>query len=242
MSRFRSLADLAISALFEPPCAACGRTVPHPLTGAVCDACWASIHPLTPPFCDTCGDPLPSWRMSSLVAGRCPRCRRSPRAIDRARAIGAYEGALREVLHALKYNGRRSVLPRLRDLLRPAGREVLDGAEALVPVPLHPRRQWTRGFNQAALLADGLGPPVVPLLRRVVHTAPQVELPAARRHRNVRDAFAVRSTFSAFRCVVLVDDVTTTGATLEACARVLKASGVREVRALTAARVVSAAR
>jgi ComF family protein len=255
----RAIADLAISRLFEPPCAACGRTIPRPLDGAVCDACWASVHPLTAPFCDTCGDPLPSWRVWSLTAGRCPRCRRAPRALDRARAAGAYEGALREILHALKYDGRRSVVVRLQALLRDAGRDLLSASDAVVAVPLHPRREWTRGFNQAALLAEGLGPPVLPLLTRVVHTTPQVDLPAARRHRNVRDAFAIgrrgalgplltlpgrrdRSPRSLPGCVVLVDDVTTTGATLEACALVLKAAGVREVRALTAARVVTSRR
>jgi ComF family protein len=194
--------------------------------------------------------------VSSVTAGRCPRCRRAPRAVDRARAAGAYEGTLRQVLHALKYDGRRSVVPRLQRLLRHAGRDLLDGADAVVPVPLHPRREWTRGFNQASLLAAGLGPPVTPLLKRVIHTSPQIDLPAARRHRNVRDAFALKrdGVFPLLRgitgraaawppappaCVVLVDDVTTTGATLEACARALKAAGVREVRALTAARVVS---
>jgi ComF family protein len=138
--------------------------------------------------------------------------------------------------------------------MRDAGEELLARADALVPVPLHPRREWIRGFNQAALLADGLGPPVVPLLRRVVHTPPQVDLPAAERHRNVRDAFALRhaaprlqrplaGTRAAVELparVVLIDDVTTTGATLDACARALKAGGVGEVWALTAARVVSA--
>jgi ComF family protein len=259
MPGLRAFVNIAIARLFEPPCAACGRPVQHPLAGAVCDACWASIPVLTPPFCEACGDPLPSWRVWSAAEGRCPRCRRTPRAIDRARAAGAYDGALREILHALKYDGRRSVVPRLRTLLLDAGRDLLEDADAVVPVPLHPRREWSRGFNQAALLADGLGPPVVPLLRRVVHTAPQVDLPAARRHRNVRNAFAPRrpvagalfgsvssgprrSSSSPPGAVVLVDDVTTTGATLESCARALKAAGVREVRALTAARVVSTRR
>jgi predicted amidophosphoribosyltransferase len=114
-------------------------------------------------------------------------------------------------------------------------------------VPLHPRREYQRGFNQADDLARHLGVPVVPLLKRVVFTRSQIELPKHQRQENVKNAFAWNSggscsdepLGSSFGIVVLVDDVSTTGATLEACARVLKANGVKEVRALTAARVVS---
>ena len=119
-------------------------------------------------------------------------------------------------------------------------------AEVAVPVPLHPRRERARGFNQADDLARQLGVAVVPLLQRVKFTTSQIELPADERHLNVRDAFRLaripdpRSRIPAV--VVLVDDVSTTGATLEACARVLKAAGVKEVRALTAARVVTGRR
>jgi ComF family protein len=165
-------------------------------------------------------------------------------------AVGTYDGALGDVLHALKYHRRRSVARRLGALMRNAGADVLSGADVVVPVPLHPRREFSRGFNQAALLARELGPPSVALLRRVVHTPPQVGLPAARRHRNLRGAFVLRS--RGWRglwppsaqpasphglVIVLVDDVATTGATLEACARVLIEAGAREVRAVTAARV-----
>ena len=124
--------------------------------------------------------------------------------------------------------------------MRGRGADVLDGAVCVIPVPLHPSRRRQRGFNQAADLARHLGLPVVPALRRVRATATQTGLPAAQRHRNVRDAFAVTRAARglAGTVVVLVDDVSTTGATLEACARVLKEAGVREVRALTAARVV----
>ena len=124
--------------------------------------------------------------------------------------------------------------------MRARGAEVLVDADAVVPVPLHPSRRRERGFNQAADLSRHLGLPVVPALRRVRATAVQATLPAARRHANVRDAFETTRHARALhgKSVVVVDDVSTTGATLDACARVLKAAGVREVRALTAARVV----
>jgi len=158
-------------------------------------------------------------------------------------AIGMYEGVLREILHALKYDGRRSVASRLSLMMADDGREVLGGADAVVPVPLHWRRQRERGFNQAADLAAGLGMPILHALTRVRGTRPQVELPAAERHRNVHDAFRLAG--NPHRrpldgsCLVVVDDVMTTGATLNACARVLKRAGVAEIRALTAARVVT---
>ena len=121
------------------------------------------------------------------------------------------------------------------------GADVLHAAACAIPVPLHPSRRRQRGFNQAADLARHVGLPVVPALCRIRATATQTSLPAARRNRNVRDAFAVGRWDGSLRqaTVVLIDDVSTTGATLEACARVLKDAGVREVRALTAARVVA---
>jgi ComF family protein len=114
----------------------------------------------------------------------------------------------------------------------------------VIPVPLHRSRRRHRGFNQAADLARHLGVPVSLALRRVRATATQTSLPAGQRHRNMRDAFAVTRHAAPLTgaVVVVIDDVSTTGATLEACARVLKDAGVKEVRALTAARVVTALR
>jgi ComF family protein len=120
------------------------------------------------------------------------------------------------------------------------GTDVLAGADAAVPVPLHRRRLRTRGFNQAAELARHLRLPLCHALRRVRATPSQTDLPAAERHANVRNAFALaRRVDVRGKCLVLVDDVSTTGATLEACARVLRDAGAREVRAVIAARVVS---
>jgi len=225
--------------VLAPACSACAAPLEQPTRGPICAGCWNSIAPLTPPLCDGCGDPLASWRTASV--GRCPRCRRGRRAVDRSRAIGAYDGALRGIIHAFKYGGRRSLARPLAELMRTRGAEMLDGASAAVPVPLHFSRRRERGFNQADDLARHLGLPVVAALKRTRATAAQAELPAARRHGNVRGAFAPtrRAAALAGAVVLLVDDVSTTGATLDACARALKAAGVREVRALTAARVVS---
>ena len=128
--------------------------------------------------------------------------------------------------------------------MRERGADILDGAACTIPVPLHRWRRWARGFNQATDLACHLGLPVRRALRRVRATAPQTTLPAAKRHRNVRDAFVATRAAASLKgaAVVIVDDVCTTGATLDACAAVLLQAGVAEVRALTAARVVRSPR
>jgi ComF family protein len=213
----RALTDRVLSILLAPPCALCGRVLEHPLAGAVCAPCWTTLQTQPSRF--------------------------SLHAIHAAGAVGLYEATLRDVIHALKYEGRRSIAPHLSRLMAQHGADVLRGADAVVPVPLHRRRLRQRGFNQAADLARGLGLPALNVMRRVRATHPQVDLPAAERRANVRDAFAMRGlrrhTAVAGVVVVLVDDVATTGATLEACARVLRQAGAREVRALTAARVVT---
>jgi ComF family protein len=203
----------------------------------VCDTCWSAIARWSPPWCACCGQPVAAWRAS---AERCPRCRRIPGALS-VRVVGPYEGRLRDVLHAFKYDGRRSLAPTLAALLRAQAADTLAGADVLVPVPLHRARRRSRGFNQAHDLAAALGPPVVAALRRVRATVAQTALTAGARRRNVRGAFALApAALDAItgRVVVLVDDVITTGATLEACAAILRAAGAAEVRAVTVARAV----
>ena len=252
----RRPADAVLSVLLAPRCLVCGSIIDVPSDGPVCVGCWHAIHPLTPPLCDVCGDALPAWRHEA-GATLCVRCRRRPSAISRGRAAGAYEGALRSVLHALKYEGRRTLAAQVAVLMRDRGAAVLEDADLVVPVPLHWRRRHARGFNQAEDLACPLGLPVVRALRRVRATRPQFGLPASERYRNLRGAFAPRrppglrpwswrtrrhSGDVRGASVVLVDDVTTTGATLESCAKALREAGAAHVRALTAARVVAARR
>lgn len=231
------LGNPLVAALFAPTCAVCDVILEEPVCSCVCRNCWGAIRPITPPVCERCGDPLPR------LVDQCRSCRTGGGMIDRARAIGEYEGTLREVIHALKYSGRRSLAPRLAAQLRARGSELLDEADAVVPVPLHWRREYQRGFNQARELARFLERPVIDVLTRTRYTRPQVELAASRRHANIEGAFGLRRTLFRRRdCVaglkiVLVDDVSTTGATLDACARVLKQAGASEVYALTAARV-----
>ena len=231
----RSMGDALLAALLAPACAVCDELLDQPSSGCVCPRCWRGVLPITPPFCDRCGDPLAS-------ASVCAACRSTPSSIDRCRAIGEYEGVLREIIHALKYKGRRSLGRPLASRMRARADELLEAADFVVPVPLHWWRRYRRGFNQADDLARHLGLPVADVLIRTRRTRAQVELPADRRRTNVRGAFGMRSRRSRKavygRTVVLVDDVSTTGATLEECAKVLKDAGAVNVYALTAARVI----
>lgn len=231
----RGLTDAILSLVLAPCCACCGCALDQPTGGAVCRRCWTSIPASTGPLCQICGDALPTWPLPDTIR-RCIRCRRSPRVISFGRSIGRYEGALREILHALKYGGRRSVAAPLAAAMASAGANVLRGADFVVPVPLHLFRQYSRGFNQASELAVHLGVPVLHALRRTRATVTQTDLPEADRHANVRGAFALRRRPPPHSVLVVVDDVSTTGATLDACAQVLLDGGAGEVRGLTAAR------
>jgi ComF family protein len=169
----------------------------------------------------------------------CARCWEDARTAD-----GRYDGALRQVIHALKYDGRRSLSRPLAEMLRDRHHTALEEARCVVPVPLFAWRRLRRGFNQATELAAHLDRPVVHALWRVRPTASQTGLTAHARRRNVRGAFRLspllsattRARFISDAVVVLVDDVMTTGATSSACTDVLVAAGAREVRMITLAR------
>ena len=236
----RRVADSLVAILIAPSCAACARPLEQPTLGPVCALCWRAVVFNRPPFCAQCGDPLATWRAREARSSLCPRCLRRPSSIIAARAVGPYDGSLRAILHAFKYGRRQSLARPLGALMADAPGEIFDGIDMVVPVPLHWRRRRQRGFNQAEALARALGLPWRNALRRTRRTPSQTDLPAAQRHANVRNAFALRRRASVSgRSILLTDDVATTGATLEACATVLRAAGAREVRALTVARVAS---
>ena len=240
----RGAADAVLSVALGPVCAACAEPLATPTRSTVCGRCWSGVRRLTPPLCRTCGDPLASWRVIALEENRCARCRRHAGAIDSGRAAADYDGPIRAIVRAYKYDGRRSLARPLAAMMAAAGFDLLRDAACVVPVPLHAWRRLQRGFNQASDLARRLDRPVVHALWRRRATTAQAGLTASARRRNVRDAFRLsplltrtaRARLIEGVAIVLVDDVRTTGATLEACARVLKDAGAREVRALTLAR------
>jgi ComF family protein len=237
------LADVMVATLLAPVCVSCGSVLDSPTSSPVCSGCWRRLACFTPPVCEACGEPVGA----GLTHAQCPL---AGSALSRARALGSYDGVLRDLIHALKYDRRRSLASSLAAPLATAAADVLEGADALVPVPLHPWRAWTRGFNQAEDVARALGPspPMWRLLGRRRATRPQSSLAALERRRNVAGAFRLAgltrrgrlatASRASGRVLVLVDDVATTGATLDACASVLRAAGAREVRAVTLARAL----
>jgi ComF family protein len=153
-------------------------------------------------------------------------------------SAGRYDGTLREIIHAFKYEGRRTLADPLGRFMRESGESLLDDCDFIVPVPLHPWRRMRRGFNQSRDLAERLDRPVVSALWRTRASPAQTTLDAEARRLNVRGVFVLSpictGQVDAAR-IVLIDDVRTTGATVDECAKMLMRGGAREVRALTLA-------
>lgn len=239
----RACVDLTVVGGLAPSCAACHGVLRTPTRGAVCLACWARIEEV-------------STALRRVVPGYGAASTRSFDVIG----AGPYQGPLERAITAFKYQGHVSLATPLAGLMRRAAPELLAAADAVVPVPLHPLRRWRRGFNQASVLAEKLGPPVWPLLARRSHAPPQASLHAGARRANVSGAFALRGTSrltgrrrrprhtledarmgrSALegRLLVVVDDVCTTGSTLGSCMSLLVGEGA-DVVGLTVALVAS---
>ena len=218
----------ALGDLFYPRrCVGCSRRS----SDVLCRSCFEALPGITPPLCGRCGLP------TAFEVYGCDGCRTVDLAFDGARAPLRYEGVGKGVVHALKYAGYRPVVERLMAPLM-AGSLEGERFDAVVPVPLHRTRLAKRGFNQAEVIgravADRIGAPFLDTLRAVRGTRDQVELTAASRRQNVAGAFEARGPVAGR--VLVVDDVMTTGATLDECARVLKKTGAGEVHALTLCR------
>ncbi len=235
------LAKLMLDALLPLQCLSCGAVVAGP--GLLCPTCWDGVVFLSPPYCDACGLPFEYDPGEGVLCGAC--CRQRP-VYQRARAVMAYGALSRRLILAFKHGDRTDAAPALGGWLMRAGNDLIADADLVAPVPLHWTRLFTRRFNQAALLAQALrrhgGPPVaLDLLIRRRRTPSQGRLGPAQRRRNVRGAFALRSSLVREikgKRVLLLDDVLTTGATVSACARALLKSGAGAVDVLTLARVI----
>ena len=215
--------------VFPPRCGGCGR-----LGDWLCDRCRGQLSWLAPPVCPQCGYPVPR-------PGRCPRC--APAAVTgfHVRSAVFFDGPARHALHSFKYAGRRALGEPLAEILVELWAREAPPVQVVTPVPLHPSRVRKRGYNQSDLLARSLArrlglPLEVHLLQRVRATRPQVGLSVAERWQNVAGAFTCRDGAAAGRGVLLVDDVCTTGATLQAAAAALRQGGAAEVWAFTVAR------
>ena len=211
---------------------------------SLCPECWKELHFLDGPVCKVCGLP---FDFDPIEETECAACIAQPPAFDNARAILRYDDASKKPVLALKHADRLDLVPAFGRWLERTGRELLSQTDVIVPVPLHRLRLWKRRYNQSAELARALsrfsGVPLdVHSLWRTRKTPSQGEMPSASaRRRNVRGAFAVpreRKPAVEGKKMLLVDDVLTTGATANACARALKRAGAAKVFVLALSRVV----
>ncbi len=233
-SNLRYAADL----ILPPVCLHCHA--PLATHGVLCAECWRGIDVIRPPLCDRLGHPL-SYATGEVTLSSAAL--RRPPLYARARAAAHFTGIMRNLIHGFKYSDRHEAVSLFVRMLLAAGAELIADADIVVPVPLHRWRFWHRRYNQAAILARGVarqtGKPVdAALLLRARATAAQVGLSGEERRRNVAAAFRLAEGAGARlhgRRVLLVDDVITTGSTLEACTRVLKDGGGAEVDCLALA-------
>ncbi|MGH6888628.1 MAG: double zinc ribbon domain-containing protein [Rhizomicrobium sp.] len=232
----------ALDLLFPPLCIACRSPVAE--AHNLCPRCWSRISFLSDPLCAVCGLPFDFDAGPDIV---CAGCLKRPPAFHKARALMRYDESSREPILALKRADRLHLVPAFARWLERVGQELIAESDIVVPVPLHRGRLWRRRFNQSAALAVALGkrvgkPVDCLLLARIRATPSQATMPSASaRRRNMQGAFAVRDPTSSRitgKAILLVDDVFTTGATLEACARTLRRAGARRVLVLALARVV----
>ena len=242
--KVRALLRAALDIALPRLCAVCRE----PVEGeGLCASCWSKRSFITRPYCERLGipfvyDPGPGILSMEAIA--------DPPAYNRARAAVRFDEISRVLVHALKYGDRLDLAPMMGRWISRAGGEVLAEADALVPVPLHWRRLWTRRFNQSAMLAAAVSaasgvPMVTDALKRVKATVQQVGLSRSERAANVQGAFRVPEQGKAAvvgRRLIVLDDVLTSGVTVEGCARALLRAGASNVDVLVFARVADPVR
>lgn len=238
---FRRAARAAVDLVLPPTCLACRK--PVDVAGGLCPSCWTAMGFIERPYCERLGTPFVSEEGGALLS---PTAIADPPAYERARAAARYGDVARELVHFLKYGDRLDLARPLGQWMARAGAELLSDADALVPVPLHWTRLLQRRFNQSAMLAQTIGAAAnVAVADHIIvrsrATRPQYGLARSERARNVQGAFEVAKAARVDvkgRKLILVDDVLTSGATVDACARSLRRAGASRVDVLVLARVV----
>jgi ComF family protein len=228
-------------ALFPPTCLDCHVVTSR--TGTLCPRCWNKVKFIERPFCEVLGTPFAYDQGDGMVSGDAIA---NPPPFRRARTVSAYGEVTKKLVHQLKYNDRTDLAPWMAEWMMRAGAELLADCDLIIPVPLHRWRYFTRRFNQSAELARAIGkasgkafdPTALVRIRR---TKQQVGLGARQREDNVRGAFKVPDQMLmavSGKTILLVDDVYTTGATINAATKALKKAGAKAVDVLTFARVI----
>jgi ComF family protein len=229
LPQITKLKRIALDLLFPQWCIGCGREGSY-----ICDTCRQSLSWISPPVCVKCGKP-------GKEPGLCPVCYHWDSAIDGIRAPFVFEGIIRRAIHDLKYHNLRALVPYMAGLLYEYLNTSPLPGDVMIPVPLHRKRLRERGYNQSDLLAQDLGklfrlPVDVDTLKRKSYTTPQARTNSViERRENVSGAFSCTGERLVGKRIILIDDVTTSGATLDACAGALKAAGVVSVWGLVIA-------
>ena len=232
--------ELCLHCIYPPICLNCRQSIREP--HALCPNCWSQLSFIEPPFCEILGLPFAydlgeTCSLQALMA---------PPFFKKARSVVRYSGIARSLVHHLKYGDRLETASLLGRMMWYSGRDLLKKSDLIVPVPLHRWRLWKRRFNQAALLASKISqlsgiPWHGTLCIRRKNTPSQVGLKRAQREKNLRDAFSVPSTYSQRlhgKHVLIIDDVFTTGASVNSLSKTLLDGGAASVNVLTFARVI----
>lgn len=240
-SRWREMGRRALDTVMPPRCMMCGDVVADP--GALCAFCFEDVTFITEPFCARCGIPFIDVYAGATETAICGACVQQAPLFDQARAVFVYDEKSRNLVTRLKHADRTDFTPTLARWMVRAGAPLLEDADLIIPVPLHRWRLFLRTYNQSALLARWVSrvshvPAVYNALRRRKMTPSQGGLSATARRRNVARAFDVTDQQAVSdKRIVLIDDVLTTGATLDSCARALREAGASRVDALVVGRV-----
>lgn len=223
--------------LFPNTCAACGRTIDYPSQGAICKNCLGGIKKIMPPLCTICGNPFIS---GTGINHTCGDCIKDPPSYSLARAAFEYGGSIRNLIHRIKFYDDRYALKTLCEIVK-QNMPAMPDPGVLIPVPLHAARLRQRGFNQTAELARRIFPDSVvalDMLARHKKTLQQTGLTSRQRRRNVEDAFSVtgKINHTDHAKITIIDDILTTGSTVNECAKALLKAGADQIEVFTVAR------
>lgn len=246
--RLQQVALLAELLCFPPSCVSCHT--PISAYPGLCNTCFEQMHRISEPCCDRCGTP---FIYAGQADGICPDCLETPPLYDEGRAVWCYDEQSSQLIKQLKYRDQVQLAPYLARMMAEQGKVLLDRADIIAPVPLHPRRLRQRRYNQAERLArhlvrlmrkrHGSAPALKPeLLQRSRFTPAQAQLAYSDRMSNVKDAFQVTPLHEADipgNGILLIDDVITTGATLAECSRALREAQASWIGVLTVAKRIS---
>lgn len=236
----KQLSSSALNFILPPVCLNCHEPLIQP--NQLCSKCWSDIDFLMPPLCQINGTPLPFDIGDKTISAAAIA---HPPEYDSARSVASYQGTMRELIHKLKYQDRHELTTLLATWLIQFGKTQLTNADLIIPIPLHRWRLWQRRFNQSTLLSKRISEITnIPVdwesFQRSKKTSPQVGLSSKQRRLNVAGAFNVpkhRLNHIENKTIILIDDVVTTGTTVNSAAKTLKKAGASEIYVLSLARV-----